>query len=76
MIYLGHEADCAEEARPRAEPVPQLKARIRDAIASHLNEVRFCHEKLLIHQTDCAGRVMVEFRIEKEAVVAATPRSK
>ena len=49
------------------------KEAIRAVVRSHLVEVRTCYEQQLLAQRPKAeGRVMVDFRVEKGVVVAAT----
>ena len=45
---------------------------IRRIIRRHLNEVRFCYEKELMHKQDLYGRVMVQFTISGTGQVIAS----
>jgi TonB family protein len=45
---------------------------IRRIIRRHLNEVRFCYEKELMHKQDLYGRVMIQFTISGQGQVVAS----
>jgi TonB family protein len=45
---------------------------IRRIIRRHLNEVRFCYEKELMHKQDLYGRVMIQFTISGTGQVVAS----
>jgi hypothetical protein len=45
---------------------------IRRIIRRHLNEVKFCYEKELMHKPDLYGRVMVQFTISGLGAVVAS----
>jgi hypothetical protein len=45
---------------------------IRRIIRRHLNEVKFCYEKELMHKPDLYGRVMVQFTISGTGAVIAS----
>jgi TonB family protein len=45
---------------------------IRRIIRRHLNEVKFCYEKELLHKPDLYGRVMVQFTISGNGQVIAS----
>jgi pSer/pThr/pTyr-binding forkhead associated (FHA) protein len=45
---------------------------IRRIIRRHLNEVRFCYEKELLHKPDLFGRVMIQFTISGQGQVVAS----
>ncbi len=45
---------------------------IRRIIRRHLNEVKFCYEKELMHKADLYGRVMVQFTISGTGQVIAS----
>jgi pSer/pThr/pTyr-binding forkhead associated (FHA) protein len=45
---------------------------IRRIIRRHLNEVRFCYEKELMHKQDLYGRIMIQFTISGQGQVVAS----
>ena len=45
---------------------------IRRIIRRHLNEVRFCYEKALMHQPDLQGRIVIQFTISGTGQVVAS----
>ncbi|MDB4965706.1 MAG: putative abductin-like protein [Myxococcales bacterium] len=45
---------------------------IRRIIRRHLNEVRFCYEKELMHKQDLYGRIMIQFTISGNGQVVAS----
>jgi TonB family protein len=45
---------------------------IRGVIRKHLNEVKFCYEKVLAEKPDLTGRVMIQFTISADGSVVAS----